>query len=751
MDERESGNSETKTEITDNYTRFINRELSWLDFNERVLLEARDSETPLLERLSFLSITQTNQDEFVMVRIASLKDQVAANDYSRDAAGLTATEQLTAISDKMHDFASKQFSTYNRQLLPRLEKEGIFILPHSRLRGEQVTFVRNYFRTTVYPILTPMAVDSGRPFPLIPNRSQNIAVLLEHNDEEDDELHFATVLVPAGLPRLLKLPVEEFSREAGLDSRRTHCYILLEDVINTYLDEIFFGLRIVARCTYRIIRNAAMDIDEEDTPDLMTEIEKQLRQRQWGEVIRLDVRDDVSPRLLDILQEMMHVEDEDIYYSSAPLDLSFMGKLSRAKELVYRQDLHYAPYEPQVPAMFVGQEGKDIFSLIAEKDRFISLPYESFEPVTEFVKQAARDPDVLAIKQTLYRVSGQSPIISYLEEAANNGKQVLVLVELKARFDEENNIQWAKKLERAGCHVIYGLVGLKTHSKITLVVRQEEDGIRRYLHLGTGNYNDSTAKVYTDLGIFTCAESFGADATEFFNMISGYSQPLTWNRLISAPYWLRERFSDLIRREIENAKVGREAWIHAKMNSLVDEKIINELYEASAAGVMIDLVVRGICCLRAGVPGLSENIRVKSIVGRYLEHSRIYIFANGGKKEIYLSSADWMPRNLDRRIELLFPVEDEACVERVMEIMDLQFADTERSHIMQEDGTYKKVDRRGRPSLDSQKAQEILAIERAGTADAIGIERVLRPIVSVKEREDEEDRYQTDLDEITDD
>ncbi len=747
MNKNEAKVSELAKKPLNDYDHFINRELSWLDFNERVLAEARDSDTPLLERLSFLSITQTNQDEFVMVRIASLKDQVAAGDFSRDAAGLTAAEQLTAISTRMHDFAAKQYSTYNRQLLPRLEKEGIFILPIDRLTKEQVTYVRNYFRTTIYPILTPMAVDSGRPFPLLPNRSQNIAVLLESTEEEADELRFATVLVPTGLPRLVKLPAEDFSQEEGLDSRRTHCYILLEDVVNEYLSEIFIGLRIVARCTYRIIRNAAMDIDEEDTPDLMTEIEKQLRQRQWGEVIRLGVRDDVSPRLLGILQDMMDVVDEDIYYVGGPLDLSFMGKLSRAKELSYRKDLHYSPYEPQAPQMFQGNEGCDIFSLIAEKDRFISLPYESFEPVTEFVKQAARDPEVLAIKQTLYRVSGQSPIIAYLEEAANNGKQVLVLVELKARFDEENNIQWAKKLERAGCHVIYGLVGLKTHSKITLVVRQEEDGIRRYLHLGTGNYNDSTAKIYTDLGIFTSAESFGADATEFFNMISGYSQPLSWNRLTSAPYWLRERFSDLIRREIENAKAGREAWIHAKMNSLVDEKIIVLLYEASQAGVQIDLIVRGICCLRAGVPGLSENIQVKSIVGRYLEHSRIYIFANGGKREIYLSSADWMPRNLDRRVELLFPVEDEACGERVLEIMDLQFRDTERSHVLQPDGTYKKADRRGRPSVDSQKEQEQMAMSRSWEGDASLVDRVLRPVVSPREA----DEYRMDLDEISDD
>lgn len=726
--------NDAKTLAIASYDRFINRELSWLDFNERVLQEARDSETPLLERLSFLAITQSNLDEFIMVRIASLKDQIKARDFTREVSGLTAADQLEKISERMHKFAQKQYNTYNRQLLPRLEKEGIFILPRHRLVSEQISFAHSYFRTTLYPILTPMAVDQGRPFPLIPNRSQNIAVLLERDDEEDNELHFATVQIPSGLPRLVKLPVEQFSKVNGLEERGTHCYILLEELINAYLGEVFHGLRIMARCMYRIIRNAVMDFDEEDTPDLLTEIEKQLRQRQWGEVINLSVREDVSPKLLNTLIELTHVAEEDIYHLSGPLDLTFMGKLSRAAELRYRKDLLYPAYTPQVPAMLAGRENTDMFATIAEQDILISMPYESFDPVTEFVKQAARDPKVLAIKQTLYRVSGQSPIIQYLEEAATNGKQVLVLLELKARFDEENNIQWAKKLEQAGCHVIYGLVGLKTHSKITLVVREEETGIRRYLHLGTGNYNDSTARIYTDLGLFTAAESYGTDATEFFNMISGYSEPLGWNRLTMAPYWLRRRFLDLIQREIENAKVGKEAWIHAKLNSLVDQEIIERLYMASAAGVKIRLIVRGICCLKAGVTGLSENIEVKSIIGRYLEHSRVYIFANDGKREIYLSSADWMPRNLDRRVELLFPVEDDECGRRVEEIMELQFADTERSHILQADGSYKKADRRGRAILDSQRRQEELAISRAGQSEGSEYERLLRPLepISVK-------------------
>ncbi len=719
---------------------FINRELSWLDFNDRVLGEARDNKTPLLERLSFLSITQTNQDEFVMVRVGSLKDQCDMQDFSRDIAGLTAAEQLTAISEVMHEFAKKQYSTYQRQLLPRLEKEGIFILTPDRLSEEQFLYIREYFTTTLYPILTPMAVDQGRPFPLIPNLSQNIAVLLESADEEDEKLRFATVQVPSGLPRLLPLPAGDFAARLERDPQRTHCYILLEDVINRFLDQVFHGLRIVARCNYRILRNAVMDIDEEDTPDLMTEIEKQLRKRQWGEVIYLAVRDDVSPKLLETLSGMMQVDPQDIYHLSGPLDLSYLGKLSRAPELRYRKDLHYPPYSPQVPAMLADREDEDIFEMIRKKDIFLSLPYESFDPVLEFVREAARDPKVLAIKQTLYRVSGHSPIIQYLEEAANNGKQVLVLLELKARFDEENNIQWAKKLEQAGCHVIYGLVGLKTHSKITLVVREEENGIRRYLHLATGNYNDTTARIYTDLGIFTTAEKFGIDATEFFNMISGYSEPIGWHSLTMAPFWLRQRFLDLIERECENSKAGKEAWIKAKMNSLVDEEIIRALYKASQAGVQIDLVVRGICCMRAGVKGLSENIRVRSIIGRYLEHSRIYIFANGGMKEIYLSSADWMPRNLNRRVELMFPVEDEDCQRRVEEIMELQLRDTERAHLMQPDGSYKKKRRRGRELLDSQKRQEELAIMRSGRAEDAMKGRILRPAAAPDPDEGNYDR-----------
>lgn len=693
---------------------FINRELSWLDFNERVLHEAKNNDTPLLERLSFLSITQTNQDEFVSVRIAGLKDKVKDGDLSKDIAGLTAAEQLNQISLKMHDFVRKQYNTYSRKLLPRLKAENIYILDTDELSSEQLKYTQSYFNSTLYPVLTPMAVDQGRPFPLIANESQNIAALLQNEDKPEDELKFASLQVPSGIPRLLKLPVDQFSEENNLDSSETHCYILLEDVIDNHLKEIFVGFEIVAKCNYRIIRNADMEIDEEDTRNLLSEIEQQLRKRQWGDVIRLEVRDDVSQKILNLLIEHMHVDKEDIYRIPGPLDLSFLSKLSSDRELDYKKDLHYRPFYPQTPAMLVEESDRNIFSVIRERDIFLSLPYEKFDPVLDFVREAARDPNVLAIKQTLYRVSSNSPIISSLEEAVRNGKQVFVLLELKARFDEENNIEWARKLERAGAHVIYGLVGLKTHSKITMVVREEEDGIRRYVHLGTGNYHDKTAKGYTDTGLFTSADDYGSDATEFFNMLSAYNEPNGFKKLIVAPKWMRNTFYDLIDREILNAKAGKEAWVYAKMNSLEDQGMIEKLYEASAAGVNVRLIIRGICCLRAGVEGLSENIEVKSIVGRYLEHSRIYIFGNDGNPEYFMGSADWMGRNLDRRIEIIFPVEDEDSKNRIKEIIELQFADTERSHIMQADGSYKGVDKRGVERLDSMVAQEDLAIERSG-------------------------------------
>lgn len=533
-----------------------------------------------------------------------------------------------------------------------------------------------------------MAVDASRPFPLILNKSLNLAALIKRKGNDGKEIEFATVQVPSVLPRIVEIP----SREEG---GRT--FLLLEQMIKRHISKLFLNFKVVCAFPYRIMRNADLPIDEEEAEDLLKEIQKQLKKRQWGEVIRLEVEEGTDEKLLSILKKELHVKEEDIYEINGPIDLTFVMKLY---DLAGCDDLRYKKYQPQrVPKI---EPGEDIFAAIRAGDILMHHPYQTFDPVVDFIRQASADPEVLAIKQTLYRVSGNSPIIASLAQAAENGKQVTVLVELKARFDEEHNIVWAKKLEQAGCHVIYGLMGLKTHSKIALVVRREEDGIRRYVHLGTGNYNDSTAKLYTDCGIFTCSEAIGEDATAVFNMLSGYSEPPSWNRLVVAPIWLRKKFLKLIGRETKNAKEGKEGKIVAKMNSLCDKEIIAALYEASAAGVKIDLIIRGICCLRTGIPGISEQIRVRSIVGNFLEHSRIFYFYNDGQPEFYMGSADWMPRNLDRRVEILFPVEDEEIQKSVYHILEVELMDNVKAHILGQDGEYEKIDKRGKVLVDSQ-------------------------------------------------
>ncbi len=631
-------------EIDEKYLKsenYVNREMSWLEFDFRILGEARDKAIPLFERLKFLSITSSNLDEFFMVRVASLKDMVHAKYKKTDIAGLRADQQLELIGGKTHELVNLQYSTYNRSLLPALKQQGLqLICEHEELSEADGAFVDKFFHEDVYPVLTPMAVDSSRPFPLIRNKSLNIAALVQKKNSRDEELEFAMVQVPSVLPRIVELP-------AGPDGERR--VILLEEVIERNIKDLFLNYNIVAAHPFRIMRNADFTLDEEEAEDLLEEIQKQLKKRQWGEVIRLEVEEKVDKRLLKILKRELSVSTEDIYEISGPLDLTFLMKMYGMSGFDHLKEPSYTP-QP-VPA-FMNED--DIFTNIRKGDILLHHPYQTFDPVVNLVQKAAKDPDVLAIKQTLYRVSGHSPIVAALAEAAENGKQVSVLVELKARFDEENNINWAKKLEKAGCHVIYGLVGLKTHCKITLVVRREEDGIRRYVHLGTGNYNDSTAKLYTDCGLMTCHPLIGEDATAVFNMLSGYSEPPTWNRLILAPLWLRNRCVRMIRRETMRAREGKPAHIMAKMNSLCDQEIIACLYEASCAGVKIELVVRGICCLKAGVPGLSDNISVHSIVGNFLEHARIFYFENGGSPEVYMGSADWMPRNLDKRVEIMF-------------------------------------------------------------------------------------------------
>ena len=684
---------------------YTNRELSWIQFNERVLSEAEDESNPILERVKFLSISASNLDEFFMVRVASLKDMINAEYKKLDIAGMTAAKQLEAVLDKLHDFTKHQYAVYNENLLPLLVQNGFMICDIGELKGKELDYAERYFDEVVFPVLTPMAVDSSRPFPLIRNKTLNIGALLKKKEGKDD-VDFATVQVPDVLPRFLHIP--------GDGGNKSGKFVFLEDLIMHNVDKLYLNYDVIVSAPYRVERNADLSIDEDEAEDLLKEIEKQIKKRQWGQAIRLEVSADIDAKLLNFISKELDVDDNEIFKVNGPLDLTFLMKLYKREGFDHLKEHGYRP--PSAVPAFIG--AKDIFSVISNGDVLMHHPYETFENVVKFVEEAAVDPGVLAIKQTLYRVSGNSPIIAALAKAADNGKQVTVLVELKARFDEENNIVWAKMLEKAGCHVIYGLVGLKTHCKITLVVRKEEDGIKRYVHLATGNYNDSTAKQYTDIGLFTCAPAFGEDATAVFNMLSGYSEPLGWNKLSLAPLWLKDRIIDLIRREKEHALKGEPARIVAKMNAICHKEVIAELYLASCAGVKIDLIVRGICCLKTGIKGVSENITVRSIVGNFLEHSRIFCFENGGSREIYASSADWMPRNLERRVEILFPIENDELKKNVWHILDLELRDTEKAHIMNDKGEYvKPVISDDTPRINSQKIMCDEAYERARTVN----------------------------------
>ena len=677
---------------------YYNRELSWLKFDARVLSEAKDPEIGLFERLKFLSITASNLDEFFMIRVASLKDMVNADYRKADIAGLTAREQLDRIDVSTHKLVLEQYDVYNN-LMEELKDNGLTILnKNSELNSRQEKFIEKYFMSNVYPVLTPMAVDSSRPFPLIRNKSLNIGAIVHKKDDPEKEIEFATVQVPSVLQRVIEIP----------SSGDVRTVILLEDMIEMYISKLFLHYDIVSTCQFRIMRNADLTIDEDEAADLLKEIERQIKKRQWGEVIRLEIDENCDEQLVAILKNELVIKEEDIYYIGGPLDLTFLMKIYGMEGY---DELKVKPHIPS--PVYEIRDKASVFDAIREKDILMHHPYESFEPVVDFIKEASVDPNVLAIKQTLYRVSGNSPIIAALATAAENGKQVTVLVELKARFDEENNIVWARKLEHAGCHVIYGLVGLKTHSKITLVVRKEDDGIRRYVHLGTGNYNDATAKLYTDIGLFTCRESFGEDATAVFNMLSGYSEPEVWNKLSLAPLWLKDKFLELIDREKKFAKKGKTAHIIAKLNSLCDQDIIKALYEASIAGVKIELIVRGICCLKVGIPGVSDNITVRSIIGNFLEHSRIFYFENNGMPEVYCGSADWMPRNLERRVEILFPIEQGELKRKVYHILDMELKDNVKAHILMPDGTYIKE----KNKKDRLNSQELFVKEARKEAD----------------------------------
>lgn len=662
---------------------YVNRELSWMDFNFRVLEEACKKANPLMERMRFLGITSSNLDEFFMVRVAGVMEQVESNYSTKDPSGLTPAKLLPILSDKIHGFVEKQYSCFSRSIAPSLKKHGIRFLTPDKMDDIQKKFISDYFDKVLFPVLTPLAVDRSRPFPLLTNKSLNIAVRLKGNGES----YFAVVQVPGGiLSRFLQLP-----STSGYD------YVLLENIIIYKLSELFELSDIRSTCTFRITRNSDLEIDE-DTEDLLIEIQKSIKKRKRGKPVRLELSKKHDTETEKFLKEMLEIDESDIYYISGPLDLTFCTKFASLPQF---KSLCFKPITPVYPpADFWGYD--DIFKAIRERDRMVHHPYESFETVIDFVRTAAEDENVLAIKQTLYRVSGHSPIIGALIKAAENGKQVTVLVELKARFDEENNLKWAKKLEEAGCHVIYGLVGLKTHCKILLVVRRDEDGIRRYVHMGTGNYNESTAKIYTDIGIFTCREPYGSDASSLFNVLTGYSRPPEYNRFIVAPDGIRKFFRHMIEKEIENSKASLPCGITAKINSLVDPEIISLLYKASGAGVPIKLIVRGICCLIPALPKYSESITVHSIVGQLLEHSRIYKFENAGDQKVFMGSADWMQRNFDRRVELIFPIENECLKKRAFRILDSLLSDNTNTRVMDSNAVYHNIDRRGKVPYNCQ-------------------------------------------------
>lgn len=664
----------------------FNREISWLQFNRRVLEEAQDLGNPLFERIRFISIVSSNLDEFFMVRVASLVDQVLANYTKKDSMGFTPKEQIQKIQDIVQEMVKDQYNTYQRSVLRGLKKEGIIFLKRENFTKEQEEYLERYFEKNIYPVLTPMVVDQSRPFPLILNKSLNIAVMVKDLKVEDDP-YFGTIQVPSVLPRIVEIPNGE-----GLKN-----FVFMEDIIKLNAKSLFNGHEIMAMGCYRITRNADLSIDEDEAEDLLEEISQSIRQRKWGNVVRLEVEKKMDSKLLAMLLEEGDTPEAGIYEISGPLDLTSLSKFVGTLEDT--GDLNF----PKLKQIEVLRRDEDIFEVLRQRDILLHHPYESFQVVTDLVKKAAKDPDVLAIKQTLYRVSGNSPIIEALTEAAELGKQVTVLVELKARFDEENNINWAKKLEKAGCHVIYGLVGLKTHCKLLLIVRREEDGINRYVHLGTGNYNDVTARFYTDMGLMTTNPLIGSDASAIFNMLSGYSVLNKLNKLEVAPLGLREKFEVLIKEEIKNSQEGREAKIICKMNSLVDEQLINLFYKASQAGVRIELIVRGICCLVPGIEGLSENIEVRSVVGRFLEHSRIFYFYADGEHKIFMSSADMMPRNLDRRVEILFPVEEKEHRDRILHILESYLEDTVKARILNSDGSYSRVDKRGKEHFNVQE------------------------------------------------
>lgn len=654
---------------------YLNRETSWIEFNRRVLEEAQDPRNPLLERLRFFCIFQSNLDEFFMVRIASLQHLIKQGDSNPDPSGLTPHQQLEMALSRVREIYDASYKLYCNKMIPALAKEGIHILMPDQLKPDQEKYLDEYYEKEIYPILTPVAVDDAHPFPWLPGLTSNLAVLLQPEGKESSEPRLAIIQMPGGLPGLFKLPG---SKELEM------CW--LNDVVQKRLADLFSGYRILEVAGFRLARDSELELDDEGSRDYVGMLETELKKRQRAQPIRLEY-ESMSPELLGRIQKETEIRNSNLFYTSGPLD---PRPLLSIVDMPGYERLRYRLQPPLLQREFNQERG--IFDILREQDLLLHHPYDSFEPVVGFIQTAAEDPDVLAIKQTLYRTSGKdSPMVNALKRAAESGKQVTVLIELTARFDEERNISWARDLEEAGVHVLYGLADLKVHAKVILVVRREPSGIRRYVHLGTGNYNEKTARLYTDFGLFTCAEDFGSDASAFFNTITGYSEPPAFNRLVMSPVGMREKILLLIRREADWARSGHKSEILAKMNSVVDPQIIAELYEASKAGVKILMNVRGICCLRPGVPGMSDSIRVVSILDRYLEHTRAFAFNNGGDPEVFLSSADWMPRNLDRRVELMFPVRQEDLKDRVIDILRAQMADNQKARLLKQDGSYDKV------------------------------------------------------------
>ncbi|TBL75049.1 polyphosphate kinase 1 [Paenibacillus thalictri] len=685
---------------------YINRDLSWIEFNWRVLEEAQDQSTPLLERMKFISIVSSNLDEFMSVRVAGVKDQLKAGYTKKDFTGYTPAGLFKRIMKRTAKMVSEQYKAF-REISRVLAREGIIYTDYESLNASQKKTMDAYYHDIIFPVLTPMAVDQSRPFPLVHSQALYLAVILDREGEEhdDEDAYFAIVKVPSNLSRYILVPARTNSKKQE--------YILMEDLITQHIQTLFSGYIPVAVHGFRITRNADLTLNEEGAEDLLEEIEKELRRRRWGAPVRLEVQEGIHPYALEQLKDEFEIS-EHIFEIDGPLDLTYCMKLAGA--LPRSEHLKYEPIEPEYPQEF--EETDDMFERIRQSDVLLYHPYESFDAITDFICQAAYDPQVLAIKMTLYRVSGNSPMIQALARAAESGKQVTVVVELKARFDEERNIAWARKLEQAGCHVVYGLVGLKTHAKITLIVRQEEEGLRRYVHVGTGNYNDSTARLYTDVGLLTAHSVIGEDASALFNEITGYSAPHDWQAFAVAPTDMKDKLFSLIRREAEHALAGKKAHIIAKMNSVSNQEMVDELYAASQAGVHIDLIVRGVCCLRPGVPGLSDRITVRSVVDRFLEHSRLMYFENGGESEVYISSADWMTRNLTRRIELLCPVFDKKLQRILTRILKLSLHDNVKARLLQSNGLYTRVEQKEELLRSQFAAMKISSWKHGGHARA---------------------------------